>query len=87
MHAQGFPPGEWPGTVLMVAQPQREPDAAARLRAANVRTGLVLGLIAAVFFFGVIIAELTGKPTTAVAVIGTAVLLYLIVAIGRHLRK
>jgi hypothetical protein len=58
-----------------------------RRRAANVRTALVLASIAAVFFFGIIAAKFMGEPTTAIGVIGTAVLLYLVVAIGRNLRK
>jgi hypothetical protein len=40
-----------------------------------------------VFFFGIIASKYMGDPTTAIGVIGSAVLLYLVVAIGRHLRR
>jgi hypothetical protein len=56
-------------------------------KSANLRTALVLLSIALVFFFGIIASKYMGDPTTAIGVIGTAVLLYLVVAIGRHLRK
>jgi hypothetical protein len=52
-----------------------------------VRTGLILATIALVFFFGVIAAHMLGTPVVSIGVVGTAVLLYLIVSIGRHLRK
>ncbi len=57
------------------------------VRKANVRTGLVLASIALVFFVGVFAARLIGSPIASIAVIGGAVLLFLVVAIGRHLRK
>jgi hypothetical protein len=60
------------------------PDATTR---ANRRVGLILASIAVVFFFGVMAAQLIGTPTASIAVLGTAVLLYLAIAIGRHLRK
>jgi hypothetical protein len=62
-------------------------EQAARLRSANLRTGLILLSIALVFFFGIIASKLMGDPTTSITVIGIAVLLYLVVAIGRNLRK
>jgi hypothetical protein len=58
-----------------------------RRRSANVRTAAVLASIAVVFFFGIIASKYMGDPTTAIGVIGSAVLLYLVVAIGRHLRR
>jgi hypothetical protein len=61
--------------------------ASAQRRSANVRTAVVLASIAVVFFFGIIASKYMGDPTTAIGVIGSAVLLYLVVAIGRHLRK
>jgi hypothetical protein len=61
--------------------------ASERRRSANVRTAAVLASIAVVFFFGIIASKYMGDPTTAIGVIGSAVLLYLVVAIGRHLRK
>jgi hypothetical protein len=63
------------------------PDDDARLRAANRRTGLVLLAISLVFFFGIIASRFIDSPVVSIGVVGTAVLLYLIVAIGRHLRK
>ncbi|NDP42762.1 MAG: hypothetical protein GZ089_08620 [Aromatoleum sp.] len=61
--------------------------AAARRRSANLRTALILLSIALVFFFGIIASKLIGDPTASLGVIGAAVLLYLVVAIGRNLRK
>ncbi len=61
------------------------PDASER-RKANVRTGLILASIAAVFFGGVIVSRLLGSPLVSIGVLGTAVLLFLVLAIGRHLR-
>jgi len=59
----------------------------ARLRAANRRTALVLASIALVFFVGIIAAEYLGGPKAAIGVMGTTVLLFLVLAIGRNLRK
>jgi len=64
------------------------PDTAARkLAAANRKTALILLSIVVVFFFGVFGARLIGSPTASIAVLGGAVFLYLLLAIGRHLRK
>ena len=60
-------------------------DRASKLRAANLRTGAILFTIAVVFFGGVIASHYLGSATAAIAVIGLAVLLFLVVAIGRHL--
>jgi hypothetical protein len=62
-------------------------DRAARLRGSNVRTALVLASIALVFFVGVIATRLIGGQDTGIAVLGSAVLLFLLLAIGRNLRK
>jgi hypothetical protein len=67
--------------------PARRAATGDRQRSANLRTALVLLSIALVFFFGIIAAKFMGDPTTAIGVIGTAVLLYLVVAIGRNLRR
>ena len=67
----------------MANDPQRD----ARLRAANRRTGLVLLAIALLFFFGIIASRFIESETVSIAVVGGAILLYLVVAIGRHLRK
>jgi hypothetical protein len=58
-----------------------------RRRAAIRRTGLLLLAIALLFFFGIIASRFIDSPLVSTGVIGGAVLLYLIVAIGRHLRK
>jgi len=65
-----------------------ESDAAAtRLRSANMRTAFVLAAIAAVFFVGILVAKFVGDAATGMTVLGAAVLLFLVVAIGRNLRK
>ena len=58
-----------------------------RLKAANRRTGLILLAIALLFFFGIILSRLFDDPLVSTGVVGGAVVLFLIVAIGRHLRK
>jgi small neutral amino acid transporter SnatA (MarC family) len=73
-----------PSTLhAMANDPQRD----ARLRAANRRTGLVLLAIALLFFFGIIASRFIESEAVSIAVVGGAILLYLVVAIGRHLRK
>jgi small neutral amino acid transporter SnatA (MarC family) len=62
-------------------------DDAARQRAAVRRTGLLLLAIALLFFFGVIASRFIDSPIVSIAVVGGAMLLYLVVAIGRHLWK
>lgn len=57
-----------------------------RRRRANRTTGLVLLAIALLFFFGIILSRLIDDPVVSIGVVGGAVLLYLVVAIGRHLR-
>jgi hypothetical protein len=61
-------------------------DAQARLRSSNRKTALVLLSIAIVFFVGIIATKYMGGPATGIGVVGAAVLLYLVVAIGRNLR-
>ena len=58
-----------------------------RRRAAIRRTGLLLLAIALLFFFGIIASRFIDSPLVSTGVVGGAVLLYLVVAIGRHLRK
>jgi len=65
----------------------RDPDRDARVRAANRRTGLILLAISLLFFFGFIVSRLITDEAVSIAVVGGAVLLYLLVAIGRHLWK
>jgi hypothetical protein len=55
-------------------------------KAANVRTALVFASIAVVFFVGIIVAHALGGPVVGVGVVGGVVLLFLVFAIGRHLR-
>jgi len=62
-------------------------DDGTRLKAANRRTGLTLLAIAVLFFVGIIATRLIDSPALSTGIVGGAVLLYLIVAIGRHLRK
>ncbi len=58
----------------------------ARRKSANRRVAIVLVSVACVFFFGIIAARFMGGPTTGISVMGAAVLLFLVVAIGRNLR-
>jgi hypothetical protein len=66
--------------------PALGPDDTARLRKANLRTAAILLSIALVFFGGIILAQYLGGTTAGIAVVGIAVLLYLVAAIGRNLR-
>ena len=71
----------------MKQEHEPRPDGAQRLRAANVRTALIFASVALVFFVGIIASEYLGGPKAALGVMGTTVLLFLILAIGRNLRK
>jgi small neutral amino acid transporter SnatA (MarC family) len=64
-----------------------EPAAAEarRRKAANRRTAFALASIAAVFFAGIIATRFIGEPTTGIGIMGGAVLLFLVFAIGRNL--
>ena len=70
----------------MPTLPAPGPDDTARLRKANLRTAAILLSIALVFFGGVIVAQYLGGTTAGIAVVGIAVLLYLVAAIGGNLR-
>jgi hypothetical protein len=61
-------------------------DAAACLRSRNRKTALVLLSIAVVFFVGIIATQFMGGPATGIGIMGSVVLLFLVVAIGRNLR-
>jgi uncharacterized membrane protein YdjX (TVP38/TMEM64 family) len=65
----------------------RSSDDARRVRAANVRTALVLAAIALVFFGGVIVAKFMGGWTVGMSIVGGGVLIFLVFAIGRNLRR
>jgi hypothetical protein len=60
---------------------------AARVRRTNVRTALVLASIAVVFFLGIVFAKFMGDGSSGMTVLGAGVLLFLVLAIGRNLRK
>jgi len=75
-----------PPPAAMSASPMPDADAQTRIRASNRRTALTLVSIAVVFFFGIIATKFMGGPATGIGVVGAAVLLYLVVAIGRNLR-
>jgi len=57
------------------------------VRAANRRTGLILLSIVLVFFVGAFAARMFGSPGVSIAVIGGALVLFLVLAIGRNLRR
>jgi hypothetical protein len=63
------------------------PDDAGRTRAANLRTALVFASIALVFFLGIIATQWMGGPIVGVGVMGVAVVVFLVFAIGRSFRK
>ena len=75
-----------PTDDAMAADPTDRSARAARLRAANLRTALTLAAIALVFYVGFIASEYIGGPMVAISVMGCAVLLFLVVVIGRNLR-
>ena len=56
-------------------------------RTANRRTAALLFAIVAVFFVGFVASRFIGDTATGMTVIGLAVLLFLVVAIGRNLRR
>ena len=72
-----------------MARPSAAPavDAAQRLRASNRRVAWTLASIAAVFFAGIIATRWMGGGTAGIGTMGAAVLLFLVVAIGRNLRR
>ena len=67
------------------AQGHAHPRAAQK--AASRRIALVLLSIAVVFFGGVILAQYSGAPSVGIGVLGFAILGFLLVAIGRNVRK
>ena len=62
-------------------------DDARRMKSANLRTALVFASIAVTFFCGIIATKWMGGPTIGIGVMGVAVLVFLVFAIGRNLRK
>ncbi len=56
-------------------------------RRANVRTALVLASIAVAFFIGILATRFIGDGQNGITVLGAAVMFFLVIAIGRNLRK
>ena len=56
-------------------------------RSANVRTAIALLSIALTFFFGVILAREMGGYQVGMSVVGFAIFVFLVFAIGRNLRS
>jgi hypothetical protein len=71
----------------MQTDPPTKPDEARRLKSANLRTALVFASIALVFFVGIIATKWMGGPTIGIGVMGVAVLVFLVFAIARNLRR
>jgi uncharacterized protein YcfJ len=72
--------------MTMTVPARAEPRDAAATRRSNRRIALTLGSIALVFFGGIIATQLLGGNGTGLTVLGAAVLLFLVLAIGRNLR-
>ncbi len=73
---------------MKLRDPQRQVENAQNARkASNLRTALVFASIAVVFFAGIIFAHAIGGPVVGVGVMGAVVLVFLVFAIGRNLRK
>ena len=56
-------------------------------RGANLRTALILFSIAAVFFGGIIASQYTGGNAVGIGVLGFAIIGFLLVTVGRKLRR
>ena len=56
-------------------------------RGRNMRTAAILAGIAAVFFVGVFAARIFGAEGGGLLVLGFAVVIFLVIAIGRNLRS
>ena len=71
------------GSLTMTDDPT--PDE--RRKAANRKTALALLAIVVLFFFGIIVSRIVAGPRMSILGMGGAVLVFLVVAIGRLLRK
>ena len=69
--------------MTMVPSQRRSTDTA-RLRAVNLRTAAILTAIALVFFAGIIVSHYLGGVAAGMSVLAIAIVLYLVVAIGRN---
>ena len=58
---------------------------AAKLRARNIRTALVLLVLAMTFFFGAIASKYMGGYKMGLSIVGFAIFVLLVLGIGRHL--
>jgi len=56
-------------------------------RGASLRTALILFSIAAVFFGGIIASQYTGGNAVGIGVLGFAIIGFLLVTVGRKLRR
>lgn len=75
-----------PGSVTKDPNPS-EGDDGKKTRARNVRTALVFLLIALTFFFGAIFSKYMGGYEVGMSVVGFAIFVFLVFAIGRNLRS
>ena len=71
----------------ILAQDQESKADRSRLRRSNRRIALTLLALSTVFFAGVILTRLSGNSRIGLMFLGAAILLFLITAIGRNLRK
>lgn len=62
-------------------------DEAARTRASNRRIAWTLFALSTVFFAGIIFSRISGDSRVGLMVLGAAIFLFLVVVIGRSLRK
>lgn len=74
-------------TAAGAARVPADDEFEARRRAAARRTGFGLLLVVLIFFFGYIASRLWLSPDVSITVVGAAVLVFVIVAVGRHLGK
>jgi hypothetical protein len=71
----------------MGTNPPTKPDDTRRMRSANLRTAFVFASIALAFFIGIVATKWMGGPAIGIGVMGVAVLVFLVFAIGRNIRK
>ena len=74
-------------TTEIVSASRTSEAAGSRLKGSNRRIALTLLALAAVFFAGTIFTRLSGNSRIGLMFLGAAILLFLVTAIGRNLRK